>query len=183
MKIKTILFDTGVKKEGNSAFLKCLSAVDSVFTEFALKHTQWNDFHSSQLTLVLNLTLCGEKKIKTLNRQYRSKDKKTDVLSFPLIMTARKEEKKKFQLKKEIFFPTGAYELMVGDIFICKEVAKYQASEYHVTYRDELIHLFCHGFLHLLGFDHEISAKEERTMQKWEDYLVSEISKKLKRKS
>lgn len=182
MKIKTILFDTGVKKEGNSALLKCLGVIDSVFTEFILTHTQWKELLRPGLTLSLNLTLCGERKIRTLNREYRMKDKKTDVLSFPLILTSRLEEKKKFQLKKEVFLPIGDYELMVGDIFICKEVAKLQAIEYHVTYRDELIHLYCHGFLHLLGFDHEISAREEKLMQKWEDYLIEEISKKLKRK-
>lgn len=181
MKIKTILFDTGVKKEGNSALLKCLRAIDSVFTDFIHEHTQWKELSRTGLVLTLNLTLCGERKIKSLNRHYRNKDKKTDVLSFPLIMTSRREDKKKFQLKKEVFLPMGPYELMIGDIFICKEVAKLQAKEYHVSYRDELIHLYCHGFLHLLGFDHEVSPHEEKLMQQWEDYLIEEISKKLKR--
>lgn len=182
MKIKTILFDTGVKKEGNSALLKCLSAIDTVFTEFIVRQTQWRELQRPGLVLTLNLTLCGERKIKTLNRTYRNKDKKTDVLSFPLILTSRIEDKKKFLLKKEIFLPHGPCEQMMGDIFICKEVAKLQAIEYDVTYRDELIHLYCHGFLHLLGFDHEVSSREEKLMQKWEDHLIEEISKKLKRK-
>lgn len=182
MKIKTILFDTGVKKEGNIALLKCLHAIDSVFTEFILTHTQWKELKKPDLVLVLNLTLCGERKIQTLNRDYRNKDKKTDVLSFPLIQSSRIEDKKQFRLKNEVFLPPGPCELMIGDIFVCKEVAKLQAIEYHVSYRDELIHLYCHGFLHLLGFDHELSAREEKIMQKWEDYLIEEISKKLKRK-
>ncbi len=182
MKIKTILFDTGVKKEGNTAFVKSFGAIDSVFTEFILRHTQWRELVRPDLVINLNLTLCGERRIKTLNRSYRNKDKKTDVLSFPLIETSRLEDKRKFQLKKEVFVPVSGYNLIIGDIFICKEVAKLQAIEYDVTYRDELIHLYCHGFLHLLGFDHEVSAFEEKVMQKWEDYLIDEISKKLKRK-
>jgi len=114
----------------------------------------------------LNLTLCGPKKIRTLNRVFRAKDKVTDVLSF--------------QLHEELGgggMPSGQKILNLGDLFICTEVAKRQAQEFNIGFVDELLHLLTHGFLHLCGFDHEHGINEEKEMQLREDYLISKISK------
>ena len=70
----------------------------------------------------------------------------------------------------------------VGDIFVCDSVCRDQAEEFNMTYQDEFIHLCTHGYLHLLGYDHEISQDEEKLMEDLEVQIISEISK-LKLKS
>jgi probable rRNA maturation factor len=113
----------------------------------------------------LSLVLCGEKKITSLNGQYRGKNKRTDVLSFPVFEDLRSE------LKKHNI----QYLLNMGDIYICKDVAIIQARRFGISVEEELVHLFIHGFLHLLGYDHEKSKREEDIMFSLEDRLLSLI--------
>src|SRR5690606_12682401 len=105
--------------------------------------------------LHVSLLICGEAKIKELNREYRGKDKVTDVLSFPA-----HEDLRKSRLETD--------ELFLGDLAICHQQTKRQAREFKIGYFDEFIHLFFHGVIHLMGYDHEISLKEEKLMEKWE---------------
>lgn len=109
----------------------------------------------------LSLTLCGKKRIQSLNRVYRKKDKITDVLSFPV---------HDLYLKKKLLG-----HIAFGDIFICLDVAQSQAREFNISVREEIIHLFVHGFLHLLGYDHEISKKEEKKMFALEEKLIGRL--------
>ncbi len=60
----------------------------------------------------------------------------------------------------------------MGDIVISLEKAKAQAKERGISLKEELEILLVHGILHLLGFDHEISAKEEKKMHKLETQLL-----------
>ena len=114
-------------------------------------------------SLEMNLTICGEAKMTSLNRRYRQREKPTDVLSFPLHSS----------LKSGGGRVPGR--LCLGDIYICREVALIQATKFQVSYDEELAHLFVHGFLHLLGYDHEISKRAEREMQQSEEYLLNHI--------
>jgi probable rRNA maturation factor len=79
------------------------------------------------------LLLTGDRAVRVLNRRYRGKDKPTDVLSFP--------------------GPGG--EAGLGDIAISVETAARNAREHGRTLPQELDILALHGFLHLLGYDHE----------------------------
>ena len=115
-------------------------------------------------TLEVSLLICGDSRIKDLNRQYRQKDKVTDVLSFPAHEDLRKST---YQFEN----------LFLGDLAICHHQTKRQAKEFKISYMDEFIHLFFHGLIHLLGYDHEISAKEEKLMEEWEKKALSEFSK------
>lgn len=115
--------------------------------------------------ITINVELCNEEKIQELNRDYRQKDKVTDVLSFPTQDDLRNKE-------ADIFIP----ELELGDIFICTEVCVKQAHEFNISTADEFVHLLIHGVLHLCGFDHEISEKEEQLMEMLEKQLLDEIS-------
>jgi probable rRNA maturation factor len=178
MKFSILLFDTARKMESPSALRIVLPKIEQVFLEFLITETQFKSVKNCPKVVSLNLTLCGKNKIRSLNREYRKKDKVTDVLSFPLIETVRAEQIKMFNLRSLPPLP----ELSLGDVVICKEVAQAQARELKMTYRDELIHLFVHGFLHVLGYDHEVSLKEEKIMEKYEEQLVLEISKKLNKK-
>lgn len=114
--------------------------------------------------LRVSLIICGDTKIRELNRNYRGKDKVTDVLSFPAHDNLRKSK-----LKVE--------ELFLGDLAICHQQTKRQAKEFDISYFDEFIHLFFHGVIHLIGYDHEISFREEKLMDKWEQEALSKFSK------
>jgi probable rRNA maturation factor len=114
-----------------------------------------------------NVTLCGDTKMKRLNSMFRQKEKTTDVLTLALYENIRGGEE--FLLN----------ELELGDILISGPVMKKQAKEYNVTVEQEFFHLLIHGFLHLLGFDHEISQKEEELMQKLEKKIIDKIYKEI----
>ena len=92
------------------------------------------------------LVLTGDRAVRTLNARYRGKDKPTDVLSFP--------------------GPGG--EAGLGDIVISVETAARNAKEYGRTLPQELDILALHGFLHVLGYDHET---DDGTMDRLERRL------------
>jgi len=92
------------------------------------------------------LVLTGDRAVRTLNARYRGKDKPTDVLSFP--------------------GPGG--EVGLGDIVISVDTAARNAKEYGRTLPQELDILALHGFLHVLGYDHET---DDGTMDRLEKRL------------
>lgn len=91
----------------------------------------------------INLILVSDEKIWEINRDYRGKDKPTDVISFAYLEEA------------EVPF-SGT----VGDIFISVDTAKKQARAHEHDLERELKILFVHGMLHLFGFDHNDDAEE-----------------------
>ena len=110
----------------------------------------------------LDVTLCGIRRIRRLNGQYRGRERKTDILAFPV-----------HQRLRQLGRWTGPLEM--GSLFICREVAGIQAKKFGITYQQEVVHLFVHGLLHLLGYDHERGGREEKIMFDWEDRLVKRI--------
>jgi probable rRNA maturation factor len=91
----------------------------------------------------LSLAFVGDAEIRRLNRKFRKKDKATDVLSFPLSEEAA----------------DGKFYL--GDIVISVPTAKRQAAEIGHPLERELEYLTIHGFLHLLGYDHDDGPEAE----------------------
>ena len=88
----------------------------------------------------VEVLLAGDRTLRRLNREYRGKDKATDVLSFPAA--------------EELVGAHG------GDLAISLETAKRQAEDQGHTLRDELRVLLLHGLLHLSGMDHEVDRGE-----------------------
>ena len=84
--------------------------------------------------------ICDAAESRRLNAEYRGKDKPTNVLSFPA----------------ELELPDGLAPL--GDLAICWPVVVDEAHDQGKSTSDHLLHLFVHGVLHLLGFDHEEDA-------------------------
>ncbi len=146
-----------------------ISALESVLASNLKK----NPHFAGVKDITLAITVCGKAKIKKLNRDYRQKDYVTDVLSFPVYENLRPDKKTKGK---------NLLQMDLGDLVICKEKAFSQAREFEITYEQEVVHLAVHGFLHLLGFDHEISAKEEKIMESYENEIVGQVYKKLKAK-
>jgi probable rRNA maturation factor len=119
-------------------------------------------------TLQVSLLICGDARIRELNREHRHKNKVTDVLSFPA-----QEDMRGTNYESPSLF--------LGDLAICHPQTKRQAKKFNIRYMDEFIHLFFHGVIHLIGFDHEISEAEEKLMQKWEEEALKKFSEVKKR--
>ncbi len=90
----------------------------------------------------------SDKKIRQLNRQFRGKDKTTDVLSFP------------FQSDK-----FNRDENNLGEIIISAEQAAKQSEENHLDFETEIKQLILHGILHLCGYDHETDRGEMNALE------------------
>jgi len=117
----------------------------------------------------VSINLVGEVMIKELNVKYRNKEKVTDVLSFP--MSERLEiDNWKSEIPRE---NTPVFDL--GDIFICLPFAKKEAKSENISIDRKLAQLTVHGFLHLLGFDHEISEKDAKKMFELEARILENI--------
>lgn len=110
----------------------------------------------------LSVSFVSEKAIQDLNKDYRGIDKVTDVISFAL-------------MDDEIKIHGLEDELDLGDIFICVDQAKRQASDLNQSIEKELEFLFIHGVLHLLGYDH-MTEEDEETMFSLQRSIVDEIS-------
>jgi rRNA maturation RNase YbeY len=103
--------------------------------------------------------------MRRLNVRYRGVDRSTDVLSFPL--SDENPPVDKYEQRKS---PTP-----LGDIVICVPKALVQAKEYGIPFREETRRLLVHGLLHLVGYDHELSAYQKRKMEKKERELLDAI--------
>ena len=169
MNLEIFYQNSGLKKDTSKGMERVISAMRTVLAANLAK----NPHFAGVKEVRVSLTLCGKTKIKSLNRDYRQKDKVTDVLSFPVYGNLRPDKKP---------FQKNLSQMDLGDIVICKEKAFSQAREFEITYEQEVVHLAVHGFLHLLGFDHEISDKEEKLMEVFENELVGQIYKKIKGK-
>ncbi len=105
----------------------------------------------------LSILFMDDEGIRELNRDYRKKDKPTDVLSFPM---------------REGEF-SDLNPGLLGDVVISLDTASMQAEENGKTMEEEVTFLLTHGILHLLGFDHEASPAEARLMRAKEKEILS----------
>ena len=111
--------------------------------------------------IFLTLLLSNNKRIKKLNKQFRNKNKPTDILSFPI--------QKKIKLKKKIY---------LGDIIISFNFMNKPKNQDMKSFKDKVVKTFIHGFLHLLGFDH-IKLKDYKKMIKEEEKIYQSVIKRL----
>ena len=103
-------------------------------------------------TETLSLAFVGKEEIAKLNKKFRKKNKPTDVLSF--------------DLKREGY---------LGEIIICPEVVKENAKKDGTTMKKEMMKVFIHGILHLLGYDHEKTEKEALIMESKQEKYLSKV--------
>ena len=108
----------------------------------------------------LSILLCGDTRIRGLNRDYRGKDCPTDVLAFSM----REGPDEISSLNPSV----------LGDVVISLETARRQAQKGSRTIVHEVAFLLAHGILHLLGFDHQ-NDEEEREMNLQTTRLVDKV--------
>ncbi|MEX2462408.1 MAG: rRNA maturation RNase YbeY [Paenibacillaceae bacterium] len=109
------------------------------------------------------LSFVTDEEIQQLNKQYRNLDKPTDVLSFAMLEMGEEE--------MEIIYDEPADIEPLGDIIISIPRAIAQSEEYGHSVEREIGFLFVHGFLHLIGYDHEDEAAETVMFAKQEQIL------------
>ena len=102
------------------------------------------------------IVLTDDSGIKTLNRNWRGIDKPTNVLSFPAVQTPPRSDEPR----------------MLGDIAIAYETTRREAESEGKPFAHHLSHLAVHGFLHLVGYDHETDADAE-TMESLEREILA----------
>ena len=109
----------------------------------------------------ISVTFVDLDEIHELNKQYRGVDKPTDVLSFPQFD----------DLEEEI---PEVCEICLGDVVICEQKAREQAEEFGHSFERELVYLFTHSVLHLLGYDH-MEDDEKKAMREREEEIKKQI--------
>ncbi|MBD3258255.1 rRNA maturation RNase YbeY [candidate division GN15 bacterium] len=102
----------------------------------------------------VNLVFTTDDHLRDLNREFRAKNSATDVLSFNVDPP---EE-------------TGG---VFGEIYISVPFAQRQATDYGGTQTEEFLRLFCHGLLHLFGYDHQQATDARRMEQRQKRYLAA----------
>ena len=108
----------------------------------------------------ITLRVVDDQEIRTLNREYRGKDKPTNVLSFPFDMPEG--------------LPEDALEPLLGDIVISAPVVRREAAEQNKTLDAHWAHMVTHGVLHLLGYDH-IDDQDAELMEALEVRALAEL--------
>ncbi len=108
--------------------------------------------------LEISIAVVGDQRIKKLNATYRQKNKVTDVLSFGALTKTSKFNKVNQQY--------------LGEIVIGYQQAVRQSNKIGHSVNQEFEKLLVHGFLHLLGYDHE-KDNEAKTMEKLEQKIIS----------
>lgn len=109
----------------------------------------------------VSLNFVHDDEIQEINRNYRQKDKPTDVISFAL----------QDPVEGELDIIGGDMSLVLGDIVISVDKVKEQSKEYNHSFARELCFLAVHGFLHLLGYDHMNQEDEQKMFAKQEQIL------------
>ncbi len=150
-----------------------------------LKH-----YDTDALPLEADITVVSRDEIKDLNSRYRGIDRVTDVLSFPQheglndIYAAIEEllEDDDEAIDDEASGggdvpgeeDAEARRIPLGDVVICYEKAKEQSKEFGTTPEREIVYLFVHSLLHLLGYDH-MEERDEEEMRAHEEAIMDDI--------
>ena len=134
---------------------KIYDSFEKEFNEYYVKIFQQLNMKDDYIT---DVTIVDNKTIHKINREYRKVDRPTDVISFAFL-----DEESERQLK--------GGPINLGQIIISFEKAEEQAKEYEHSLKREMVFLFVHGMLHLLGYDH-MNEKDEKVMFELQDKIL-----------
>ena len=119
----------------------------------------------------INVLVADNQTIRAINKAYRSIDRETDVLSFPMFQF----EPGKLPKDLSEFLDPETGLLTLGDMAISYEKAKAQAEEFGHSVKRELGYLTIHSILHLLGYDHVDEGPMKKQMRAREEAICAEI--------
>ncbi|WP_428333127.1 rRNA maturation RNase YbeY [Novosphingobium sp.] len=106
-------------------------------------------------TMLVSLVLADDDEVHALNKQWRARDKATNVLSFPMLS------------REEVLRAAAApaAPAMLGDMILAHGVCMREADEKGIPMTAHASHLIVHGLLHLAGYDHELGDAEAEEME------------------
>ena len=114
--------------------------------------------------LAASLLFTSDAEVHDLNRQWRGKDRPTNVLSFPMLERA----------ELLALSPAGPPALL-GDIALALETCAREAGDKGISLEHHTAHLIIHGLLHLAGYDHETSPDDARAMETLEINALAQL--------
>ena len=156
-----------VEEEGWIKALPSLQELSEQIFDAVLTYTKAHediDFLQMNKPICVNLALSNDENIHALNAEFRHMDKPTNVLSFANIDDESFDEEIKI-----------APQIELGDIMIALETMQREAEEKQISLHDHYCHLFIHGLLHLLGFDH-IEDDEAEYMESFEIAILAQMN-------
>ena len=130
-------------------------------------------FESEKISAPVEVSVLfvDKEKIRELNKDYRSVDKETDVLSFPMTKSS----------KGKIIADKADYDegvILLGDIVVCPEIVEKQSNKYDNSFEYGILFVFTHGIFHLLGYDHSEKDDEDIMLSKQEAVVEKIIQQK-----
>ena len=146
-----VIFETVFWEEVFLCWIKIiLDEKDSSFPKFIFNKKSFS----------LSLQVINDNEISYINKKWMNKSGPTDVLSFPIISD--------FDTTKDLNF------VELGDLFISLEMACKQCLEFKHSIKREMLWLASHGFLHLLGWEHNDDSELDN-MLNFQEYLISRL--------
>lgn len=146
------------KKENRLISAKIKSLIKKIAPQTELKK-----YLNKNLEIEISVVLANDAEIKKLNKNYRHKNKPTNVLSFPAV---------DFRNLDKSVLDLGF--MTLGDIVLSYQTIKNEADCQKKKFDDHLYHLIIHSLLHLLGHDHE-KEKEAEIMENLEINLLKKL--------
>jgi probable rRNA maturation factor len=135
----------------------------------AIERTPHGPLLTTPAAIEISVRLTSDAEVHALNRQYRQKDKSTNVLSFPMVQP---------DLIDTVSQNSDDGEVLLGDIVLAHGVCVDEAAERGIPVEAHATHLMVHGVLHLLGYDHmaddEAEAMEEIERQALRDLGIAD---------
>ncbi len=138
-------------------------ATRAVHAAFAVSPYGW--IGDRRFLAEISIRLADDEDVRVLNRDYRGKDRPTNVLSFPMVQ--------KDLLDGLANSDDG--EVLLGDIVLAHGVTTTEAAEKGIDLSVHATHLIVHGTLHLLGFDHEESEAAADAMEEMERQALASL--------
>ena len=142
----------------NSAWKKKIINSSELFNKILKNLPKRYNFKNKKT--IITVLLSNNLKIKKLNKIFRKKNKTTDILSFPI----------KKKIDNKIYY--------LGDIIISYEFINKPKKINYIKFKEKVVKLFIHGFLHLMGFNH-IKNKDFKKMNDEEIKLYNLVKKKI----
>lgn len=168
--------------------------VSRLISELLIRHDHWHDalpgvegitqqvcnqvmelLSSAGLEYEVSILLTDDEEIQGLNRDYRGKDKPTNVLSFPLLDDEEGGSWGDFANEEANGDQEFTQAIMVGDIIISLDTLREESKEQNKTLKDHYTHMLVHGILHLFGYDH-IDEQEADEMESLEIEILETLS-------
>lgn len=122
----------------------------------------------------VNLLLTDNAGIREYNKDYRSMDQETDVLSFPNISYENAGDFVSVELSEADYFDPDSGELVLGDIILSVDRVLSQANEYGHSVLREFAFLTAHSMFHLCGYDH-MDAQEAAVMEEKQEAVLTRL--------